>query len=329
MARSALVVSGGSSKGAFAVGVAERLREKLNVEFDLVAGTSTGSLMAPLVVTGEFTVLEQLYSTFSAGNVLMLRQPLDVVRTGSVLDTSGLRQIMEDVYTEERTRKILTSDKQMFITTVGLESGRVTYFHTGPDPQRDAYSDYVAITDRASLIDAILASAMQPVFMLPVTIERATHVDGGVRRTVPIKVAIDNGATDVYAVVLTAENEAADQGPFTDLVTILKRTIDLFCQEIVLSQIRQAQLYTDSVNYLAAVERRLKSALPDAASTIDTALQAVDVPNPFATARVVNLHLIRPENKLLPDSLQFSPADMRRMVRLGRERVDTLWPTDV
>jgi predicted acylesterase/phospholipase RssA len=325
MARNALVVSGGSSKGAFAVGVAERLREKLNVEFDLVAGTSTGALMAPLVVTGELTVLEELYSTMSASNVLMLRQPLDIVRTGSVLDASGLRQVIEDVYTDARAQTILTSAKQMFITTVSLESGRVTYFHTGPNPQKDPYCDYVPITDRAALIEAVMASAMQPVLMLPVTIDHATHVDGGVRRTVPIKVTIDNGATDVYAVVLTAENETADQGPMTDLVTILKRTIDLFGQEIVLSEIRQAQLYTDSVNYLAAVENGLKAALPDAVATIDNALQATQARNPFATAKVVNLHLIRPEDKLLPDSLQFSTADMRRMVRLGRDRVDTLW----
>ena len=129
-----------------------------------------------------------------------------------------------------------------------------------------------------------MASAMQPVLMSPVVIEGASYVDGGVRKTVAIKVAMDNGATDVYAVVLTAENEAADAGPFTDLAAILKRTIDLFGQEIVLGEIRRAQLSPAS------------------------------------------LHVIRPANKLLADSLKFSTADMRRMVRQGRERVDELWP---
>ena len=38
----ALAVSGGSSKGAFAVGVAQGLRERFGWTFDLVAGTSTG-----------------------------------------------------------------------------------------------------------------------------------------------------------------------------------------------------------------------------------------------------------------------------------------------
>ncbi|MCK5797226.1 MAG: patatin-like phospholipase family protein, partial [Deltaproteobacteria bacterium] len=43
--RTALVVSGGGSKGAFAVGAIEVLRER-GTDFDLICGTSTGSLIA-------------------------------------------------------------------------------------------------------------------------------------------------------------------------------------------------------------------------------------------------------------------------------------------
>ena len=139
MTRIALVVSGGSAKGAFAVGVAQRLRERLNVDFDLLAGTSTGSLMAPLAVTGEFGALEELYTTLSAKDVFMIRQPLDIVRTASVLETSALRPVLEDSYTETRWQVIRASPKLMFITTVSLETGRVTYFHTGPDPVKDPW----------------------------------------------------------------------------------------------------------------------------------------------------------------------------------------------
>ena len=46
----ALVISGGGSKGAFVVGVLKRLfAEYPALDFDIYVGTSTGSLMSPLV----------------------------------------------------------------------------------------------------------------------------------------------------------------------------------------------------------------------------------------------------------------------------------------
>jgi NTE family protein len=44
----ALVLSGGGSRGAFAVGAVEVLHEA-NIAFDIIASTSTGALIAPLL----------------------------------------------------------------------------------------------------------------------------------------------------------------------------------------------------------------------------------------------------------------------------------------
>ena len=43
--KKALVISGGGSKGAFAGGVAQYLIEESKQEYDLLFGTSTGSLL--------------------------------------------------------------------------------------------------------------------------------------------------------------------------------------------------------------------------------------------------------------------------------------------
>ena len=45
MSKSALVISGGGSKGAFAGGVAQYLIEETKHHYDLFLGTSTGSLL--------------------------------------------------------------------------------------------------------------------------------------------------------------------------------------------------------------------------------------------------------------------------------------------
>jgi len=326
MPKTGLVVSGGSAKGAFAVGVAQRLQENVDIKFDLVAGTSTGAIIAPLVITNELSVLEELYSTFSTRAILMERNPVDIIRTGSVFETSALRNSLEETYTEERWEKIRTSTKQMFITTVNLQSGRVVHFYTGADARTDQDSDLIRITSRDMLLDSVFASAMQPVIMPTVPIGDDQYVDGGVREVLPVKIVIDNGAEEIYGVALTAENEQADDGRFNDLIQLLKRTIDLFNQEVMLNDIRVAELYNKAVLYIEKVKEGLKGALPGDAQKIDETLAQLQPLNPFANARVVKLHVIRPNEKLIKDSLKFNQADMRRMLRLGGERVDELFP---
>ncbi len=326
MPKTGFVVSGGSAKGAFAVGVAQRLQENLNVTFDLVAGASTGAIIAPLVVTNELSVLEELYSTFSTREILMERNPIDIIRTGSIFETSALRNILSDTYTAERWEKIRTSTMQMFITTLNLQSGRVVHFYTGPDARTDHDSDLIRITSRDMLLDSVFASAMQPVLMPIVPIGDDQYVDGGVKEVFPVKIVIDNGAEEIYGVALTAENEQADDDRFNDLVPLIKRTIDLFSQEIMLNDIRGAELYNQAVLYLEEVKKSLKTALPGDEQKIDETLAQLQPQNPFANARVVELHVIRPNEKLIKDSLKFNQADMRRMLRLGGERVDELFP---
>ena len=43
----ALVISGGGSKGAFAGGVAQYLMQENGCEYDILIGSSTGSLLIP------------------------------------------------------------------------------------------------------------------------------------------------------------------------------------------------------------------------------------------------------------------------------------------
>lgn len=78
MAKTALVVSGGGSKGAFAVGVIKYLTEnRPDIKFDTFCGTSTGSLMLPLVALGEMALLEELYTT---------KTTQDIILTGNIVN---------------------------------------------------------------------------------------------------------------------------------------------------------------------------------------------------------------------------------------------------
>ena len=55
--KTALVISGGASKGAFAGGVAQFLCEQ-NKEYRFFVGSSTGSLLVPLLAIGKIERLK-------------------------------------------------------------------------------------------------------------------------------------------------------------------------------------------------------------------------------------------------------------------------------
>jgi predicted acylesterase/phospholipase RssA len=76
----ALVISGGGSKGAFAVGVLKYLIGIKGQQYSYIAGTSTGALMAPLAATGEIDKLEDIYTTRNTRDILVKGALFDVGR---------------------------------------------------------------------------------------------------------------------------------------------------------------------------------------------------------------------------------------------------------
>ncbi len=325
MKKRALVVSGGGSKGAFAVGAIRHMVDELGLSFEFISGTSTGSLIAPLVVTDELDELEEIYTTVTTRDVLIRRRLSDALRANSLFDVEPLWRLIDERLTRRRADAILASSVQLAITTVCLQTGRVTYFHAGPDLVHGEDVDAHRIHGRTELMRAVLASANQPVLMPPVQIPSGgepvrQYVDGGVREFAPLKIAIDNGATEVYAVVLSPERPEVSEGRKQGLVSILSRTIGLFVEDVAFNDIGTARLYNEAIAYLDGVRARLERDFGLTDAQVDRLLGEGAPRNPFAGARAVELHLIRPEEPLPSDGLTFDPPVMRRMVELGRAR---------
>src|ERR1700750_501901 len=69
----ALVVSGGGSKGAFAVGAVKYLMLERGLEVDVLAGASTGALVTALIAAkwkDALPPLETEYTTVTTGDIL-------------------------------------------------------------------------------------------------------------------------------------------------------------------------------------------------------------------------------------------------------------------
>lgn len=307
----ALVVSGGGSRGAFAVGALEALRRE-GITFDLVAGTSTGALIAPMVVTDDIPLLRTIYSSVRTDDIIRKRDTIEILMRDAIYDSHPLWSLLNSFITEDRYRQIIASDVEMFIATVDLQTGKLIHWNqhsSGPDG---------GPISRRTLLRAVFASASIPIMMPPVEIFEGgnQHVDGGVREIAPLKIVIDHGATDIYAIVLEPEQEEASNETYRFIVKTLVRTVNIFTQEVLLNDVRHAQIINRTVRYLAHLRARGRDVLSD--EDFSAIFDDPAVPNPIGDARVLNLHIIRPEHELPTSGLEFRPLIMAQMMELGR-----------
>ena len=65
----AVVLSGGGTKGAYELGVWRALRE-LSVDFQIVTGTSIGSINGAMMAAGDFEKCESMWHEMTMGDLM-------------------------------------------------------------------------------------------------------------------------------------------------------------------------------------------------------------------------------------------------------------------
>ncbi len=325
----ALIVSGGGSKGAFAVGAVRYLIEEQSLSFEILAGTSTGALIAALVAAdgaAALPILEAEYTSAGPGTIVEERDPPASILVASSLYTArGLQSRIREWITEERYRRLLDSGRTLLLATVQLESGRLVYWYTGSSEVHPADGESRRITTRGTLMRALLASASIPVLMPPVVIDGRTYMDGGIREYAPIEAAADAGATEIHAVLLSPEADAkpAAVPPFDRILEIGKRSLDLLMEESGEMDLRAARAYTDARRYLDDLAAAL---VRDHGWTPARVVELfASVGTPLLGRRAATLRVIRPARLLPGDTLAFDPRIMRANLELGFERAKEVW----
>lgn len=302
----ALVLSGGGAKGAFTVGALKYLIVELGMRFDLIIGTSTGSLIAPLVAIRDIANLIHFYENVEQQDILIDRPDLFAFLFSDALnDSTPLERLIQRFFGEdERYRRLLQSKTEVFITVVNMQTGEVEYGNPHQDP-------------KPVFLKKILASASVPVMMPPVKIGGSQYIDGGVKEIAPLSKAIDEGATHIVSIVLYPEvnHRPPVQKEFKSSMEILKRTLELLTDEIVDNDLKVAALYTEAIRYINGIKKRGKERLGLNSSQIKSLFPGDQ--NPFRGKRTVHLTTIRPEEPLITSSLEFRPDQMREMVDKG------------
>ena len=82
MRKSALVLSGGGTKGIYQCGAIAALKRLGRDRWDIITGTSVGALNAAMLVQGDFEAMEDMYEHLEADQIVNGYVPKDLSLTG-------------------------------------------------------------------------------------------------------------------------------------------------------------------------------------------------------------------------------------------------------
>lgn len=343
--KQALVISGGGSKGAFSVGVVKDLMETYKIDFDVLVGTSTGALIAPLAAVGDLHTLEDLYTNVTNDRIIKKYNFGQRVIDGaiSIFTFGPLKEIIKTIYTDAFFQKLQASGKKIFLTTVCLQTEELVVFTTAKNHKASKYYKAIQLVNGEQFRAAVLASASQPVFTPPVRVNENVpgaankdyqYVDGGVREYAGVMMAVDAGASEVFTVLHSSRNPIADPNQFQQIFPILQRTISMFITDVGVNDLYTPFQFNEALKYIQDVKENMKSmGVPQA--DIEKYFTLQGNAGVFQNLKPVRIHVIQPEQALGggPGGLDFNPIEMREMLVSGRNAlqsyVASLPPGDV
>lgn len=152
-------LSGGALRGIFHLGVLQAL-EELEVEISVLAGTSSGSIIAVLYADGHST--DAILKIATNGSMLKM---LNIHKWGGgLLSLNYLRSLLEEHLSVSHIEEL---NKKVVITATDFLSGEVVLFDKGP------------------IIPPVLASSSIPIMFAPQMINDVPYVDGGLKMNLP------------------------------------------------------------------------------------------------------------------------------------------------
>ncbi len=340
----ALVISGGGSKGAFAVGVLKQLSALYpRLDFDIYVGTSAGSLIVTLASLKQYDVLEEVYTTTNTNDIITKFNVVDRINEHSLFDVTPAWNLINKYYPDEKYAQLLQSGKKVFLTTTCLQNGMLTVFTN--DAQSVKTTDYMVtqIINADHYRKALLASACEPVFMPPVKVNLHVpgspnpdyqFVDGGVTKYVGIQTAIDAGATEIFAILLSPEKSEPENIEYTSLFPILQKSIDIFTTDVGKNDLFIPQQFNEALEYISLVKQKMiSSGLSQ--NQVDNYFNTNGDSNPFKNKLPLKIFIIRPAIYLGggPGGLIFDPQEMKQMLAKGEDTsnnfIASLDPKDI
>ncbi|WP_158978335.1 patatin family protein [Cellulophaga sp. L1A9] len=241
----ALVISGGGSKGAFAGGVAQYLIEEAQREYDLLIGTSTGSLLISHLGLKKIEKIKNIYTSVSQEDIFSncpfsIQKKHGVESIGihhfNVLknfyrgsktfgESHKLLKLIKNTITMSEFEELINGTKDIVVTVSNLSLNQVEYKSIN-DFSYDEFCEWVWI------------SCNYTPFMSLVKKNGCEYADGGLGTMVPIEEAIKRGATTIDAIILQTEVTHLNRMPSKNVFSLLTNMFAFMLDRIEHQNIR-------------------------------------------------------------------------------------------
>ena len=148
-------------------------------------------------------------------------------------------------------------------------------------------------------------------------------VDGGVREYAGVQIAIDNGATEIFTILLSSGQPDPDDSTRTNLFSILEKTVDIFIDDVGINDLLIPFQYIQALKYIDLVKNNMKrSGMSEA--VVNDFFRTPAFENPFQDKAPIKIYTIRPGGPLGGGAggLAFEPATQKTMVTKGETAAD-------
>lgn len=319
MPNRALVMSGGGAKGAFEVGAVSHLVNEANLDFEVIAGVSTGSLNAIMLAQGsgldglkeQVEGLREVWLGIESDRDVYLKRFLgELLLFFSKPSLYRPKPLWKKIQERVDPERLKSSGKQLRIGAVGLESGAYKSIDQ-EDPQIREWT---------------LASSSIPLVFPPVAVGGESAVDGGVRNVTPLQDAFralkrlsdydPDDPDEMYVVLASPLGVARESRDWKDGLSIGKRSLGIAVNEIY----REDLTYALAINHSVQAYDRLTRKLEETMGADEAARLLEDLPFEFRPPkyRRVRMYGVIPEKAYMGD-LEFDPAKIREAIDAGAE----------
>ena len=324
----ALVISGGGSKGAFAIGVLKELFITYpRLDFDIYVGTSAGALVVSLASLKKIDTLERIYTSISNMDLFIKGNIGDRLGETALFDVTPAWKMIQNNYPDSNYDQLQASGKKVFLTTACLQTNELTIFTNNASSIQPTGYRVVQTINANHFRRAMLASSCEPVFMPPIIVGRDVpgaanpdyqYVDGGVIEYCGVQMAIDAGATEIFAILLSPDASEKIKPQFKNLLDILGETVDILTSEVGKNDIAITDQYANALKYIDGVKKQMLAA-GVSQQEIDQYFTLAQ-PNIFQNKEAIKIFKIRPQEFLGggPGGLTFDPTEMKGMLAKGQ-----------
>lgn len=321
--KTALVISGGGAKGAFAVGVLKYIFSIYRNMgwFAIIGGTSTGALISPMAAlmaapdpmgSQALETLLEIYTSVDTSDILKKKNIIELIELPDCLYASDpLNKLLHHHFRQEwfewlQKRKA----PKCYVVYTNYKTG-----------QKVTASPKDRGMTRERFIQVMLASASVPVIMEAILMDSNVCYDGGVRDLLPFGKAIDLGAETILPIFLDPEKFPESQDEFKRMDKVLLRTLDIMKDETLRNDYEMAHL----INIGVQAKQEILDTFADDPAILKKLRKVFNkkefIPLFGSEKRLIKIITgLRPDQPLTEDSLTFDPTEMSRWVEWGEQK---------